>query len=250
VYQRWSPLKCIKNHSALSAILFGICCTVQFEALAQETRTTKAQRPETKKQKGPANKTIPGLLEEVEATYSKAATLSADFTQITDNVALSQKKKSSGKLYLKRPSQVRWETQKPDVNLFVSNGQTSWFYTPPFDEGEHGQLVVKKSSETHSKLANALLAGSFSVVKGMKIEQKSESSFTLYPRRGTAGTIQKATIEVDLANKFIRKVILDHKGGNHAEITLSNIQLGSPLKNDLFNFVPPPNTDENDPEGD
>lgn len=193
--------------------------------------------------KGP---TLPKLLRDVEDKYTKAATLSADFNQLTTDAILSHKKKSSGKIYVKRPSKVRWDTQKPDPSLLVSDGKRFWFYTPPFDEGERGQVIEKKSSEIQSKLANALLSGSFSVAKDMKIQQKTPSTFLLIPKPNSAGTVTQATIEVDPDKLLIQKVILDHKGGNRAEISLSQIELGKPLADDLFVFTPPPNTDRVD----
>lgn len=191
---------------------------------------------------------LPPLLKEVETLYSKSATLSANFQQTTDSITLAKKKKSFGKIFFKRPSKVRWETQKPDASLFISNGQQSWFYTPPFEEGEKGQVIEKKSSEVQSQLASALLAGSFSVAKQMKIQKKTESQFVLIPKSGTAGTVTKATLDIDPTQKLIKKVTLDHKGGNQTEITLDQIQLAIPLSDDLFNFKIPPNTEKVDPE--
>jgi outer membrane lipoprotein carrier protein len=187
---------------------------------------------------------LPKILQDVEAKYYKAETLSAEFSQVNDDVVLSKKKKSSGKIFIKRPSKVRWETVKPDNSLLVSDGKFYWFYTPPFDEGERGQLIEKKSSEVQSKLAHALLAGSFSVARDMTIREKTPNTFLLIPRPGSAGTVIQATIEIDPEKKLIQKVILEHKGGNRSEITLSQIELGKDLKNDLFVFQAPPNTDK------
>jgi outer membrane lipoprotein carrier protein len=186
---------------------------------------------------------LPQLLQEVEKLYTKSQTLSADFTQVTDDAILGQKKKSSGKIFVKRPSQVRWETTIPDPSLFVSNGKMSWFYSPPFDEGERGQVIERKSSEVQSKLANALLSGSFSIAKDMKITAQGQSHFMLIPKPGSAGTVTQANIEIHPEKKLIQKVTLEHKGGNKSEISLNNIQLGIPLGGDLFVFHPPKNTD-------
>src|SRR5206468_1371 len=96
------------------------------------------------------------------------------------------------------------------------------------------------------RLANALLAGSLSVARQMKVQQKDASHFILTPKPGTAGTVAQAEIEVDPEKKLIDKVILNHKGGNRSEISLSDIKLGEDLKEDSFNFTPPPNTDKVD----
>ena len=145
---------------------------------------------------------------------------------------------------VKRPDKLRWETLHPDMSLLVSDGHTFWFYTPPFDEGEHGQVIEKKSNEINSKLANALLSGRFSVAHDMKFRQESPSKFLLTPKPGTAGTVKRAEIEIDPELKLIQKVTLEHQGGNRSEITLSKIELGKKMGDDAFIFTAPPNTDK------
>lgn len=36
----------------------------------------------------------------------------------------------SGTVAVKRPNLFRWDTQKPDENLLVSDGKTVWYYNP------------------------------------------------------------------------------------------------------------------------
>jgi outer membrane lipoprotein carrier protein len=187
---------------------------------------------------------LPAILQEVEAKYTKAGTLQAEFSQVNEVAALKTKKTSTGVIMVKRPDKLRWETHKPDMNVLVSDGRHFWFYTPPFDEGEHGQVIERRSSEVNSRLANALLSGAFSVTKDMKIRQESPSKFLLIPKPGTAGTVNRAEIEVNPDKKVIEKVTLEHKGGNRSEITLSKIELGKPLGDEVFAFTPPPNTDK------
>ena len=187
---------------------------------------------------------LPPILQEVEKKDAQAATLEAEFTQVNDVAALKTKKTSSGFIMVKRPNKLRWETRKPDMNLLVSDGRRFWFYTPPFDEGEHGQVIERRSSEVNSRLANALLSGSFSVAHDMKISQESSSKFLLIPKPGAAGTVIRAEIEVNPDQKLIQKVVLEHKGGNRSEITLSKIELGKTIGDEAFVFVPPANTDK------
>jgi outer membrane lipoprotein carrier protein len=188
---------------------------------------------------------LPKLLREVEEKYAKAGSLTAEVTQVDDVVATQQKKTSSGHLVAKQPDKVRWETSSPDRNLLVTDGKTFWFYTPPFDEGERGQLIEKKASQVQSQLASALLSGKFTSSK-MRIKTLSSSRFEVLPNKGTAGTVKRAEVQVNPEKKVIEKVILEHKGGNRSEISLSNIELGKKLDEDLFKFSAPANTDRID----
>lgn len=186
---------------------------------------------------------LPKLLREVEAKYGQASTLVAEFTQVNESAALKQKKTSSGVLMVKRPDKVRWETLKPDPNLMVSDGKKFWFYTPPFDEDERGQVIERKKGEVQSKLANTLLSGSFSSARDIRVKKKDASHFTLSLKPGAAGSITQAEIEVDPEKKLIQRVVLQHKGGNRSEISLDKIELGKELTDDIFTFKAPANTD-------
>lgn len=230
--------------------LFVLAIALGSASLTQagETKTFSATEkgapaPKTKKAKPVALKSLPPLLREIEDKYTKAATLTADFTQINESAAMQQKKTTTGVIMVKRPNKVRWETHNPDRNILVSDGKVFWFYTPPFDEGERGQVVKRKAAQAQSRLAQALLSGSFSMAKDMKITEKDDSHFVLKPKPGTAGTVVEAQIGVNPEKKVIEQVVLKHKDGNRSEINLSKIELGKTLGDEVFHFTPPPNTD-------
>ncbi len=187
---------------------------------------------------------FPPLLRAVEKKYKESKTFFAKFIQVNDQPILKKRTTSTGYLLFKQPGKIRWETQAPDPNLLVSDGKKYWFYTPPFDKDEQGQVIEKKASQVQSQLANALLSGSFSKVKSMKIKKKAKNKFQLTPEPGTAGDLEKAEIEVDLKKQWIKKVTLEHKSGNRSEITLTDIELGKKLEDSLFTFTPPPGTEK------
>ncbi|OFZ82525.1 MAG: outer membrane lipoprotein carrier protein LolA [Bdellovibrionales bacterium RIFOXYD1_FULL_53_11] len=186
---------------------------------------------------------LPPLLKEIESKYAAAVTLLVRFKQVNDVAAMKQRKVSSGMIAAKRPNKIRWETLEPDPNLLVSDGRVFWFYTPPFDKDERGQLIKRRTSQVQSRVATALLSGAFSIAKDMKIKRKNDTTFTLTPKPGTAGTVKRAEISVNLQKKIIERVILEHKGGNRSEITLSSIELGKKLGDEMFVFTAPPSTD-------
>jgi len=214
VFQKWSQLKC-------SNALFATLLFFSVNAFA-----------------------MPKLLEQVEAKYSHSNTLKAEFKQKQFSKITGSTKKFSGKIYVKRPSKVRWETEKPEPNLLIGDGKTYWFYTPPIDKDEKGQVIERSAKTIQSQLADALISGRFSMNRDMQIVQKNPSTFLLVPKLGTAGTVANATVVINPQKELIEKVILDHKGGNRAEIDLSNIELGQELDAKLFQFTAPPNMDQ------
>lgn len=194
----------------------------------------------------PPSTTLPKILQEIETKYSQAGTIQAQFDQITESTGLQRKKHSSGTITIKTPDKIRWETLSPDKNILVSDGKTFWFYTPPFESGENGQLIERKGKDIRSTLTSALMTGSFSAAQRnakMKIIRNTPAEYTLLLKKGSAGTVTQAKIQIDLKEKLIKKVILNHSDGNTAEISLSQIHLGQQTADSLFTFTAPPNTD-------
>ncbi len=201
---------------------------------------------------------VPPKLAEIEKKYAQAKVIFSEFSQDQETASLKRKKTSSGKITLFKPDKIRWETENPesDRQLIVSDGKLFWIYTPPFvvkgsDEPEEpGQLLEVAASRYRSKLVNQLLSGAFSSVQGLEIkvgkEKDGEQEYTLKPKRGSAGTVETAKLYILLKDQVIRRVVLQHRGGNRTEITLSKIELDRKLtpeqEKELFTFKAPPNT--------
>lgn len=186
---------------------------------------------------------MPALLQKIRDKYKQAPSLMAVFKQINESAALKTRKESEGVVSILRPGKVRWETQSPDPSIFISDGKTMWFYSPPFDAESNGQLVIRKASDTQSKLATALLSGEFQTGPDLKVAAKGSNRFQLIPRKGTSGDVMTAEIEIDAQKLLISKVILKHKDGNHSEITLSKVIFGKGVTPDMFQFKAPPKTE-------
>ena len=120
-----------------------------------------------------------------------------------------------------------------------------WFYTPPFEAGERGQVIIRKKAQVQTQFLNSLLSGSFEFGKdAVAVTEKSATVFVLKPKQGTAGDVVSAEIEIDPAKKVILRVNLMHTSGNHTRISLEEIHLPAKLEDSLFRFVIDKNTDK------
>ncbi len=185
---------------------------------------------------------IPELLEAVENRYLEGKTLVAKFTQVQTNALTKIKSTTAGVIQFKRPNKVYWDTTSPEdsKSLLVGNGSTYWFYRPPFDETEKGQVMIQKADQVQSKLAQILLSGAFSEAKGVKITEEKDNHFSLVFSGNTAGTAKSATITVDPEQKVVKQVVINNKDGNVSEISLTDIQVGEELRDELFQYQIPP----------
>lgn len=192
-----------------------------------------------------AHAALPPLLEQVQKEYQKSAGIEAEFDQLTQIKSTKSQKKAQGKIWIKHPNKLRWETISPDQNILVSDGKYFWFYTPPFEKGERGQVIIKKSAQIQTQFLNALLSGSFDFSKTKTaIETKGSNVFLLKPSANTAGDVKTAEVTINEASKKIEKVTLVHLSGNETNIQLKQIKLVPSLNDTLFRFVPDRNTDQ------
>lgn len=229
----------------LKFILLSIFTLSVLSHAAESPAPKSEAKPAAVSPAGKAAMKLPPLLLEVQSQYQKSTGIEAQFDQITDIRATKQVKKAKGRIWIKRPNKLRWETLEPDPNILVSDGKTFWFYTPPFDKDERGQVIVKKTAQVQTQFLNALLSGSFDFDKNAtSVETRSANVFLLRPKAGTAGDVQIAQITVDQAKHTISEVLLTHTSGNRTEIKLREINLHPKLEDALFRFTPDRNTDK------
>jgi outer membrane lipoprotein carrier protein len=84
------------------------------------------------------------------AAFAKSfvpGSFSANFEESILSMATGKEKKSFGKIDYKFPGNIRFEITSPNASTFVSNPQKSWYYVPPFVEGEQGQVTIQKSTK-------------------------------------------------------------------------------------------------------
>jgi outer membrane lipoprotein carrier protein len=241
-------LKKLTIHFSAIAILCLIVATALLALTSVHAATNTVPSAITNPLANPnapgAKLVLPPLLEKVQSEYQKAAGLEAKFEQFTDVKATKQKKKAEGKIWIKRPNKLRWETINPDPNILVSDGKTFWFYTPPFEQGERGQVIIKKTAQVQTQFLNALLSGTFDFGKQTTIDTESKNVFLLKPKAGTAGDVLTAEITISETTNKIERVLLTHVSGNTTEIKLQEVKLTSSLDDKMFHFVPDRNTDK------
>lgn len=83
-------------------------------------------------------------------TFAKGfvpGSFSANFEESIVSTMTGKEKKSFGKIDYMFPGHIRFEITSPNPSSFVSNPKKSWYYVPPFVEGEQGQVTIQKSNK-------------------------------------------------------------------------------------------------------
>ena len=95
------------------------------------------------------NNDIHQLARAVDDHYNHLRSLQSDFTEIYQGDG--PERVESGTLWLKKPRKMRWEYRSPKEKLFVSDGQSVWFYLPA--ERQLRKTSLKKLDDLRSPMA-------------------------------------------------------------------------------------------------
>ena len=180
------------------------------------------------------------LVDGVARSFVQMKDFTADFVQVFED-PLNRKQQESGHLYLRRPRMMRWEYQRPEGNLFISDGKTVYFYVPAdrqvnkeavrdtFDDRIPLMFLLGRG-DLRSEFTRFELLTTKPFLQGTKVVR-------MYPRRKT--DLSEVVMEVDPANFQIRRLLLTHSDGSRQEFIFSNIRINSGVPASLFDFKVP-----------
>ncbi|MCP9456371.1 MAG: outer membrane lipoprotein carrier protein LolA [Nitrospira sp.] len=193
---------------------------------------------------------VQALVKHIQARYEKTKDLQADFIQKTKIEGFERPILSRGKVYLKRPGQLRWDYLEPaNECIYVAHDDVK-VYVP-----EHKQVLVGKLTQmAASKAPLELLQGVGKLEESFDIrptEGKERGAgglplLTLLPKALVAEstkTIQKIVIEVFPKTYFLRTVSLYERSGNVSTFEFSEPMANMGLAANIFEFVIPPDVE-------
>ncbi len=190
----------------------------------------------------------------VQETCARTRDLSAHFQQTATNRALGQVQEASGRFLLKRPGKMRWEYEKPDPRLFVTDGKTLWAYSP-----RDKQVVRQTLGEAlPSRIPLSFLAGDCDLRRDFRIGEVENAAtrsaaassmiLDLTPKRPEGG-IARILLEVNLATYTVARTTLFDAYGNTTVIALTDLKLNPGVPESEFEFTPPPGVAVTAPPG-
>lgn len=123
----------------------------------------------------------------------------AHFEQVRKSIISGKVKKSAGAIEYKYPSNLRLEITGAESLLLVSNSKKTWYYRPPFMEGEKGELTVNDSGKTE-------LSGFFDILKSGLV------SGPLYRITIKGNTVELRFTKAGILRSGLKSAVLDFKG--------------------------------------
>jgi outer membrane lipoprotein carrier protein len=180
------------------------------------------------------------LLADLEAASRDVKTLSAEFTQRNHLRLFKQELRSQGRLYFRRPRQIRWEYLSPDPSLLILDGDKATLTTP----GAAPQVFDLTRDATMRMVFDQLLLwlGSRSLRDAeAQYELSAQGTATaptlvLQPKAGSpvARAFTRIELRVDGKAHLLRGLLLVEKNGDEKEITFTKLERNAALPTDAF----------------
>jgi outer membrane lipoprotein carrier protein len=180
------------------------------------------------------------LARAVDDHYNHLRSLEAEFTETYRGAG--PERVESGTLWLKKPRKMRWEYRSPRQKLFVSDGQSVWFYLPA--ERQLRKTPLKKLDDLRSPIAFLLGKTKLeSELRGLSkvVDQSPVSPGNVLLRgvpKAMEGQVNEIQLEVTPSHQIARIVLMEPDGGT-TEFRFSGWKEDVALSDSQFQFTAP-----------
>jgi len=181
------------------------------------------------------------ILSRASQAYEKTVTLKSDFVQKIEIRALEREEEGRGVVFQKKPNFFLMKFEDPEGDMVVADGQWFWMYYP---SAQPDQAIRTQIGETTE---GATLGGQFlndpstryvsTYVEVSEVGGQPAHLISLVPKFDAPYTLVR--VWIDTKDYLVRKFEVYEQNETVRTITLSNVQAGVDLPDDLFVFTPP-----------
>ncbi len=180
------------------------------------------------------------VLEKMQRRYDQAKDFRAKFTQTYSRAVVGRATVSTGTLSFKKPGRMRWDYDKPEPRMFLSNGQVLWLYEPTEKQAFKQEL---KSSQLPAALA--FLMGKGKLVDEFDVTfakdehgRPGDIRLALSPKQPQS-SYKSILFIVDPKEYLVRESILVDSQGNTNHFAFDDLEVNGKVADALFKWTPP-----------
>ncbi len=185
---------------------------------------------------------VDDVLSKLQEKYKNMDTLQASFTQSYQSKRFSEGLTEKGVVYLGKGGRMKWDYQKPERKIFLSDG-FFYFYYVPADR----QVVKTPVNHQDNQQSPALfLAGRGDFGKDFKAEwadPRQASRIIKLTPLNPQPDFQHLIVEVDPVRNLILRLLVIDALDNRTEYKFTNILENPSIPENFFLFQTPPGTD-------
>ena len=189
--------------------------------------------------------TVDQILEHVENKYTNSK-FAADFIQNSTIKAMDITDLATGKVYIKYPGMMRWEYEKPDRQIIITDADKLWIYRPEDNQVMTGKApTFFRDGKGASFLSDVRLIRKkfdISLEPGQPAESDLFYHLKLIPREKTMD-ISEIRLMVSKKTFSVLQVMTLNFYGDETRIDLINFAFGVDMDDSLFSFTIPQGVD-------
>lgn len=171
--------------------------------------------------------------------YDGVKAFSADFTQTYEGGLLRRKAVESGRVFIEKPGRMRWEYERPQKKLFVSDGKTLYTYFPD------DKQVLRAAMPAHDQATSAVmfLLGKGDVSRDFTVRYAKDGAPDAYvlrlEPRSRQAEYEWLQVAADRDTLQIRSLTAADAQGGTSTFTFSKFKENPRLGGKLFEFTVP-----------
>ena len=174
--------------------------------------------------------------------YHQTVTLKSEFVQKIEIRAFERVKEGRGVVYQKKPNYFLMKFVEPEGDVVAADGEWFWMYYPSAQPVQVIRTAIGETTE------GATLGGQFlnnpseryvaTYVEVQNVCDRPAHLVSLVPKFQAPYTLVR--VWIDIEDYLVRKFEVFEENETVRTITLSNVEAGVDLPDDLFKFTPPP----------
>lgn len=186
--------------------------------------------------------TVDELLTKIEKRYAGEG-FSARFDQRSSLKAMEITDTASGKVMIRRPGMMRWEYEKPDKQIIITDGSTLWIYRPDDHQAMTGKApAYLGDGKGASFLSDIRLVRKNFDVTPEDMDEPCCHTLKLMPRQ-KQHDIASIYLLISKHTSDVLQIVTYNAYGDQTIIDLSEFQLDQKFDDSMFTFTAPPGTD-------
>lgn len=182
------------------------------------------------------------ILKEVEKRYT-GSQFAAEFLQESTIKSMEITDFASGRLYVRYPGMMRWEYEKPERQVIITDGKKLWIYRPMDNQVMVGSApVFFRDGKGASFLSDiSLVRKKFSIALG-RAEGEDLYELKMTPLERTLN-IAEIRLSITPRTYNIVRIVTVNDYGDDTRIDIVNPKFNVNLEPSLFSFEIPPGAD-------
>jgi len=182
------------------------------------------------------------ILDRMEAQYTDKS-FKAEFAQESTIKAMDITDFATGRMYVRYPGMMRWEYDKPEKQVIITDAKKLWIYRPA-----DNQVMVGNAPAFFSDGKGASFLSDIKLVRQkfkISLEQSKDDFFYELKLQPIEKTLDVTDIRLSVTkNTFtVIRIVTYNSYGDENRIELLNHQFNVKLDDKLFSFDIPPGTD-------